>query len=113
MRSSLHGPYGLGYTRATMERTMSCKEVIQSQSSNLFLVRIGVLQLAPMKVESLVIANQDVAVNTSLGLAHTARHVLEVDLARKLQNKLFKPFLLDTYKEDHIRLFNTKKDIFR
>lgn len=43
-----------------------------------------------MKLESLVIANQDVAVNTSLGLAHTARHVLGVDLARRFRNKLFK-----------------------
>ena len=48
------------------------------------------LQLAPMKLESLVIADQDAAVNTSLNLAHTARHVLEVDLARRFWNKLFK-----------------------
>ena len=32
------------------------------------------LQLAHVKVESLVIANQQVAVNTFPGLVHTARH---------------------------------------
>ena len=32
------------------------------------------LQLDPMKSESLVIANQNVAVNTFPGLVHTARH---------------------------------------
>ena len=42
-----------------------------------------------VKLESLVIADQDAAVNTSLGLAHTARHVLEVYLARRLWNKPF------------------------
>jgi len=41
MRSGLHGPYELGYTRATMGRTISCEGVIQSQSLNLFVVRIG------------------------------------------------------------------------
>ena len=37
-----------------------------------------------MKVESLVIANQNVAVNLYLGLVHTARHVPGVGLARRL-----------------------------
>ena len=36
------------------------------------------LQLACMKVELLVIANQNVAVNTFPGLVHTARHTTEV-----------------------------------
>ena len=35
-----------------------------------------------MKMESLVIANQNVAVNLYLGLAHTARHVPGVSLVR-------------------------------
>ena len=48
-----------------------------------------------MKLESLVIADQDAAVNTSLGLAHTARHVLGVDLARRFWTKLFKFFVLE------------------
>ena len=34
------------------------------------------LQLACMKVELLVIANQNVAVNTFPGLVHTARHTM-------------------------------------
>ena len=42
------------------------------------------LKLAHMKLESLVIANQNVAVNLYLGLVHTARHVPGVGLARKL-----------------------------
>ena len=36
------------------------------------------LQLAYMKSESLVIANQHVAVNTFPGLVHTARHTMRV-----------------------------------
>ena len=35
-----------------------------------------------MKLESLVIANQHVAVNTFPGLVHTARHTMGVDNAR-------------------------------
>ena len=34
------------------------------------------------KLESLVIANQNVAVNTFPGLVHTARHTMGVDNAR-------------------------------
>ena len=40
------------------------------------------LQLDSMKLESLVIANQNVAVNTFSGLVHTARHVMEVGCTR-------------------------------
>ena len=36
------------------------------------------LQLDYMKLESLVIANQNVAVNTFPGLVHTARHTTKV-----------------------------------
>ena len=36
------------------------------------------LQLDYMKLESLVIANQHVAVNTFPGLVHTARHTMRV-----------------------------------
>lgn len=35
-----------------------------------------------MKLESLVIANQNVAVNTFPGLVHTARHTMGVSNAR-------------------------------
>ncbi len=36
------------------------------------------LQLDPMKLESLVIADQNAAVNTFPGLVHTARHTMGV-----------------------------------
>ncbi len=45
-------------------------------------VRDWSLQLDSMKSESLVIANQHVAVNTFSGLVHTARHTMEVDCTR-------------------------------
>ena len=40
------------------------------------------LQLDSMKLESLVIANQNVAVNTFPGLVHTARHTMGVGCTR-------------------------------
>ena len=40
------------------------------------------LQLDCMKLESLVIANQNVAVNTFTGLVHTARHTMGVGFTR-------------------------------
>ena len=40
------------------------------------------LQLDSMKSESLVIADQNAAVNTFPGLVHTARHTMGVDLTR-------------------------------
>ena len=42
------------------------------------------LQLACMKMELLVIANQHVAVNTFPGLVHTARQTMRVGNARSL-----------------------------
>jgi hypothetical protein len=40
------------------------------------------LQFDSMKLESLVIANQQVAVNTFPGLVHTARHAMKVGSTR-------------------------------
>ncbi len=40
------------------------------------------LQFAHMKLESLVIADQQAAVNTFPGLVHTARHTTKVDCNR-------------------------------
>ena len=40
------------------------------------------LQLGCMKLESLVIADQNAAVNTFPGLVHTARHTMGVGNAR-------------------------------
>ena len=46
------------------------------------------LQLEPMKSESLVIADQHVAVNTFPGLVHTARHTMGVGFTRsRLPNR--------------------------
>ena len=42
------------------------------------------LQLAYMKLELLVIADQNAAVNTFPGLVHTARHTMRVDNTRSL-----------------------------
>ena len=42
------------------------------------------LQLAYMKSELLVIADQNAAVNTFPGLVHTARHTMRVDNTRSL-----------------------------
>ncbi len=65
MTSSHHGPYGLGYTRATMVGTEGCEAAMWSQSQKTDRSPDCSLQLDCMKSESLVIANQNVAVNTS------------------------------------------------
>ena len=77
MTSSPHGPYGLGYTRATMAVTKGCKGATWSQSQKTGLSSDWSLQLDSMKLESLVIADQHAAVNTFPGLVHTARHTME------------------------------------
>ena len=82
MTSSPHGPYGLGYTRATMGSTEGCESASWSQTLKTFLSPDWSLQLDSMKSESLVIANQNVAVNTFSGLVHTARHIMEVGCTR-------------------------------
>ena len=58
MTSSPHGPYGLGYTRATMVHTEGSELAIASQSQKVHLSSDWGLQLDPMKLESLVIAYQ-------------------------------------------------------
>ncbi len=78
MTSSPHGPYGLGYTRATMAVTVGSKGATWSQSAKSRLSSDCSLQLESMKLESLVIADQHAAVNTFPGLVHTARHTMGV-----------------------------------
>ncbi len=73
MTSSPHGPYAPGYTRATMAGTMGCNAARWSQSQKASLSSDCSLQLDCMKSESLVIADQQAAVNTFPGLVHTAR----------------------------------------
>ncbi len=77
MTSSHHGPYELGYTRATMAGTEGCKPARGSQSQKTGRSPDRSLQLDCMKSESLVIADQNAAVNTFPGLVHTARHTME------------------------------------
>ena len=86
MRSSHHGPYVLGYTRATMVGTKRCETVTVSQSQKADLSSDWSLKLDSMKVESLVIAHQHGAVNTFPGLVHTARHTTRVGGTRSRQS---------------------------
>ena len=80
--SSHHGPYEVGYTRATMVGTESRELAKVSKSHKADLSPDWSLQLDSMKLESLVIANQNVAVNTFPGLVHTARHTMGVGCKR-------------------------------
>ena len=82
MTSNHHAPYVLGYTRATMDGTESCDTVMWSESQKAILSSDCRLQLACMKSESLVIANQHVAVNAFPGLVHTARHTTKAGNTR-------------------------------
>ena len=78
MTSNHHAPYDLGYTRATMAGTTGCYLARGCQSLKTSLSSDCRLQLAYMKSESLVIADQHAAVNTFPGLVHTARHTTRV-----------------------------------
>ncbi len=82
MTSSHHGPYVPGYTRATMAGTVGCELAKVSESQKAGLSSDWSLQLDPMKSESLVIADQNAAVNTFPGLVHTARQVNRVECTR-------------------------------
>ena len=80
--SNHHAPYDLGYTRTTMafnrgQRHSDVKRIPKKRPSS-----DCRLQLACMKSELLVIANQNVAVNTFPGLVHTARHTMGVGNTR-------------------------------
>ena len=82
MTSNHHAPYILGYTRATMAVTKSCKTVMSSESQKNSLSSDCGLQPAHMKSELLVIPNQHVGVNAFPGLpglVHTARHAMGVE----------------------------------
>ena len=82
MTSNHHAPYDLGYTRATMAVTERSESARKSKPQKGSLSSDCSLQLDYMKLESLVIANQNVAVNTFPGLVHTARHTMGVGNAR-------------------------------
>ena len=82
MTSSPHGLYVQGYTRATMAGTNRRESASWSKSDKAGLSSDWGLQLDPMKLESLVIADQHAAVNTFPGLVHTARHITKVGCTR-------------------------------
>ena len=82
MTSSPHGPYVQGYTRATMAGTKGCKPAKGSQSKKTGLSSDRSLQLDSVKLESLVIVDQNATVNTFPGLVHTARHTTKVGCTR-------------------------------
>jgi hypothetical protein len=82
MTSNHHALYDLGYTRATMGGTERSEAVKRSESQKAILSSDCSLQLDYMKSESLVIADQHVAVNAFPGLVHTARHTTKVSNTR-------------------------------
>ena len=82
MTSNHHAPYDLGYTRATMVATKGSDPVKVSKSQKGHPSSDCSLQLDYMKPESLVIANQHVAVNTIPSLVPSSRHSVRVGNAR-------------------------------
>ena len=82
MTSSQHGPYVWGDTHATMAGPAGCEAARRSQSQKAGRSPDCSLQLDCMKSESLVIADQHVAVNTFPGLVHTARHTMGAGCTR-------------------------------
>ena len=85
MTSSHHAPYVQGCKHATMAGTKGCETARSSESRKASLSSDCRLQLACMKLESLVIADQHAAVNTFPGLVHTARHITKVGCTRSPQ----------------------------
>ena len=82
MTSNHHAPYDLGYTRTTMainrgQQSSDAERIPKNCPSS-----DCRLQLAYMKTELLVIADQNAAVNTFPGLVHTARHTMGVGNTR-------------------------------
>ncbi len=78
MTSNQHGPYVRGDTRVTMAWNRGKPPGDRERNPKTRLSSDWSLQLACMKLELLVIANQNVAVNAFPGLVHTARHTTEV-----------------------------------
>ena len=74
--SNHHAPYDLGYTRTTMAVNRGKQVREEEQTPKNGPSSDCRLQLAYMKLELLVIADQHAAVNTFPGLVHTARHTM-------------------------------------
>ena len=82
MTSSHHAPYVQGFTHATMAGTKGCDTARWSESQKAGLSSDRSLQFDSLKLDSLVIGNQNVPVNTFPGLVHTARHTTKVGNTR-------------------------------
>ena len=82
MTSNHHAPYDPGYTRTTMALNKGKQNREVEQISKKRPSSDCRLQLACMKSELLVIADQHAAVNTFPGLVHTARHTMGVGNTR-------------------------------
>ena len=80
--SNHHAPYVLGYTRNTMASNKGKQNREVEQIPKRRLSSDCRLQLACMKSELLVIADQHAAVNTFPGLVHTARHTMRAGNTR-------------------------------
>ena len=76
MTSNHHALYDLGYTRTTMALNKGSKTARWSKTQKQRPSSDCRLQLAYMKSELLVIADQHATVNTFPGLVHTARHTM-------------------------------------
>ena len=84
MTSNHHALYDLGYTRATMAGTEGSETAKLSKTQKACPSSDCTLQLECMKLELLVIVDQNAAVNAFPGLVHTARHTMEVGNTRSL-----------------------------
>ena len=78
MTSNHHALYDLGYTRTTMAYNKGKRNSDVERIQKICPSSDCRLQLACMKSELLVIADQHAAVNTFPGLVHTARHTMGV-----------------------------------
>ncbi len=78
MTSSHHGLYAQGRKRPTMAGTKGSQAARRSKSHKSGLSSDRRLQLAFVKLESLVIVDQHATVNMFLSLVHTARQATKV-----------------------------------
>ena len=81
MTSNHHALYDLGYTRTTMAVNRGKQRSDPEQNPKNGPSSDCRLQLAYMKLELLVIADQHAAVNTFPGLVHTACDAMGVGIA--------------------------------
>ena len=85
MTSNHHALYDLGDTRTTMALNKGNRAREEEENPKKRLSSDCRLQLAYMKLELLVIVDQNATVNAFPGLVHTARHTTEVGGAQSWQ----------------------------